>query len=81
MSAKLCALCDKEAAGFASIWDTVNGEKFYCHGDDDTHPTCYELALRGPKADTTFHFLTTDLLRTSTTTSASLDAKPEGTHI
>ena len=38
------------AAGFASI-----GDDFYCHGDDDVSPTCYErsqhLLLPAPRAD------------------------------
>ena len=36
-----CARCGKSPAeGFATI-----GDLRYCHGDDDTTATCYELTL------------------------------------
>lgn len=40
-----CARCGKNpAAGYASTWSQADGEKWYCHGDDDESPTCYEQA-------------------------------------
>ena len=65
MSGGLCYLCGNEATGLASIWDSINGERHYCHGDADAKPTCYERAMRAPKADTMFSFLSTDLSTTA----------------
>lgn len=40
-----CYRCGKNPAeGFASIWTQATGERWYCHGDDDESPTCYEAA-------------------------------------
>lgn len=40
-----CYRCGRTpAAGFASIWTAAEGERWYCHGDDDEWPTCYEGA-------------------------------------
>lgn len=39
-----CYICKRDpAAGFASMWTEVEGERWYCHGDDDEDAaTCYE---------------------------------------
>ena len=38
-----CGLCGKDpATGYASEWSEATGEVWYCHGDDDESPTCYE---------------------------------------
>lgn len=43
MSARKCHLCGIDpAAGYASVWTKAEGERWYCHGDDDEYPTCYE---------------------------------------
>jgi len=39
-----CALCGNPATGHASIWTVRDGERRYCHGDEDESPTCYERA-------------------------------------
>lgn len=45
-----CALCDKDPAeGVASVWTPMEGEMWFCHGDEHT-PTCYELATWGTYA-------------------------------
>lgn len=36
------AIGKNPAEGFASIWTATTGERWYCHGDDDESPTCYE---------------------------------------
>lgn len=30
------------------MWTAAEGETWYCHGDDDETPTCYERANMGP---------------------------------
>jgi hypothetical protein len=46
-----CGLCGKDpAAGYASTWTRAGGETWYCHGDDDESPTCYERSGRGESA-------------------------------
>lgn len=36
-----CYRCGKDPAeGYASVWTAVEGERWYCHGDDDD-VTCY----------------------------------------
>jgi len=42
VSRRMCHLCKKPATGLASTWDIHEGERWYCHGDDDPSPTCYE---------------------------------------
>lgn len=43
MSKRKCYRCGKDPAeGFASIWTAATGKLWYCHGDDDESPTCYE---------------------------------------
>lgn len=38
-----CGLCGKDpASGYANEWSAATGEVWYCHGDDDESPTCYE---------------------------------------
>ena len=38
-----CYICGKNpATGYASSWTAKDGERWYCHGDDDETPTCYE---------------------------------------
>lgn len=44
MTERICYICKKPAAGYASIWTAKDGERWYCHGDDDEYPTCYERA-------------------------------------
>lgn len=39
---RICGLCGEEAAGYASVWSAKLGETWFCHGDDDSEPTCYE---------------------------------------
>jgi hypothetical protein len=40
-----CYRCGKNPAeGFASVWTAKDGERWYCHGDDDEDPTCYMTA-------------------------------------
>lgn len=49
-----CSLCGKDpATGYASEWSAATGERWYCHGDDDQAPTCYER--RGWPVGTTTH--------------------------
>ena len=46
-----CYRCGKNPAeGFASVWTAATGERWYCHGDDDESPTCYESAPQMPDA-------------------------------
>lgn len=41
-----CIYCGKDpAAGYAMVYDGT--EKWYCHGDEDETPTCYERAQFG----------------------------------
>lgn len=40
----LCAFCGQTATGLATITTDLDGERRYCHGDDDPTPTCYEQA-------------------------------------
>jgi hypothetical protein len=40
---KVCSGCGGFLKGYASI-----GDNYYCHGDEDASPTCYELAVLTP---------------------------------
>lgn len=42
MTERICYRCGRPATGYASVWTATEGERFYCHGDDDETPTCYE---------------------------------------
>lgn len=45
MSDRACGLCGKDpAAGYASAI-TDSGVTWYCHGDEDSEPTCFMLSL------------------------------------
>ena len=38
-----CGRCGRTpASGYASAWSEATGEIWFCHGDDDDSPTCYE---------------------------------------
>lgn len=37
MTTSICGFCGNEATGFATI-----GDARFCHGDNDSTPTCYE---------------------------------------
>lgn len=38
-----CHRCGKDPAdGYASVWTAAEGERWYCHGDDDEGASCYE---------------------------------------
>lgn len=45
MSKRKCVRCGKDPAeGYANYWTAETGTVWYCHGDDDESPTCYERA-------------------------------------
>lgn len=48
---RTCHICGNEATGYASIWTAKTGTRWYCHGDDDETPTCYERGTWEPSAD------------------------------
>jgi hypothetical protein len=39
MSRRICYLCGEPAKGYASVWSSEYGERFYCHGDEGE--SCY----------------------------------------
>lgn len=44
---RICGLCGQEATGYASVWSERLGETWFCHGDEDDEPTCYERGQAG----------------------------------
>lgn len=50
MAERICFRCGNPATGYASVWTAEHGERWYCHGDEDAEPTCYEQGQRAPES-------------------------------